>query len=143
MSSDPTIEDILQHVVTNQDESAEEVTHETYNIQRDCINNTIIRYDQDTDHSHNQYASYGTIGATSSFINNAPIRTNSMEETNRYLQRLGHDVFWDPNPQVIHKETTGFPVTAEQRVILRCLQPPRLPPPEVMKQINCLHIQSY
>ncbi|CAF2163387.1 unnamed protein product, partial [Rotaria magnacalcarata] len=87
MSSDPTIEDILQHVVTNQDESAEEVTHETYNIQRDCINNTIIRYDQDTDHSHNQYASYGTIGATSSFINNAPIRTNSMEETNRYLQR--------------------------------------------------------
>ncbi|CAF1386996.1 unnamed protein product [Rotaria magnacalcarata] len=107
MSSDPTIEDILQQVVTNQDESAEEGTSTT-----------------------NRYASYGTIRATSSFINNAPIRTNGVEETNRYLRRSVHDVYWDPNPQVIHKETTGLPVTVEQRVILRCLQPPPLPPPE-------------
>ncbi|CAF4921933.1 unnamed protein product, partial [Rotaria magnacalcarata] len=124
------MDDIVEQVVTNQDGSAEEATYETYDIQRDCSNNTISRYDQDTDHSRNQYASYGIIGATSSFINNAPIRTNGVEETNRYLQRSARDVFSDPNPQVIHKETTGFPVTAEQRVILRCLQPPPLPPPE-------------
>ncbi|CAM4940027.1 unnamed protein product [Rotaria socialis] len=127
------MDDIVQQAVTIQDGSAEEgtfTTCETYNIERDCINNAISRYDQDTDHSRNQYASYGTIGATSSFINNAPIRTNGAEETNRYLQRSARDVFWDPNPAVIHKETTGFPVTAEQRVILRCLQPPPLPPPE-------------
>ncbi|CAF4934273.1 unnamed protein product, partial [Rotaria socialis] len=127
------MDDTVEQNGANQGESAEErtsTTYETYNIQRDSINNTISRYEQDTDHSRNQYASYGTIGATSSFINNPPIRTNGAEETNRYLQRSAHDVFWDPNPQVIHKETTGFPVTAEQRVILRCLQPPPLPPPE-------------
>ncbi|CAF4496321.1 unnamed protein product, partial [Rotaria socialis] len=95
------MDDIVQQAVTIQDGSAEEgtfTTCETYNIERDCINNAISRYDQDTDHSRNQYASYGTIGATSSFINNAPIRTNGAEETNRYLQRSARDVFWDPNP---------------------------------------------
>ncbi|CAF4688030.1 unnamed protein product, partial [Rotaria socialis] len=73
------MDDTVEQNGANQGESAEErtsTTYETYNIQRDSINNTISRYEQDTDHSRNQYASYGTIGATSSFINNPPIRTN-------------------------------------------------------------------
>ena len=63
------------------------------------------------------------------------IHTSSSEETMRYLERSGHHVYVDRNPQMIRRGTTERPERYEQRVILRCLQPPPLPPPEVMKHI--------
>jgi hypothetical protein len=63
------------------------------------------------------------------------IHTSSSEETKRYLERFGANVYVDRNPQIIRRATTERPETYEQRVFLRCLQPPPLPPVEVMKHM--------
>ena len=76
----------------------------------------------------NKY-SYGTTTGTSS---DAVIHTNSSEETHRYLERSAHNIYVDPNPQIIRRSHTDGPIRAEQRVTIRYLQPPPLPPPEVM-----------
>jgi len=61
------------------------------------------------------------------------INTSSSEETKRYLERLGTNIYVDHNPEIIRRATKERPVTYEQRVLVRCLHPPPLPPPEVMK----------
>ena len=58
------------------------------------------------------------------------IQTNSLEETDRYLERAV-DVYRDPTPEIIRRTSVENPVTYEQRVLVRYLQPPRLPPPGV------------
>ncbi len=63
------------------------------------------------------------------------IHTSSPEETKRYLERSGTNIYVDHNPQIIRRPTSERPVTYEQRVLIRCLHPPPLPPPEVMKYI--------
>jgi hypothetical protein len=71
----------------------------------------------------------------STLINETVINTSSSEETKRYLERPGANIYVDLNPKIIRRATTERPLTLEQRVRIRCLQPPPLPPPEVMKDI--------
>ena len=45
------------------------------------------------------------------------------------------NVYKDPNPQVIRRTVTEGSVAREQRVLIRYLEPPEVPPPGVMKQM--------
>lgn len=80
----------------------------------------------------NRYATYETAAVSSGFTNEKVIETNSLEETNRYLERAV-DVYKDPNPLVIRKAATETPMTYQQRIFVRYLQPPELPAPGVIK----------
>jgi hypothetical protein len=100
----------------------------------------------------NKYAAYGTVAVASDVIHEkALIQTNSIEETNRYLE-TAVDVYKDPNPQIIRRTMTEGPVTYEQRIRVRYLQPPEVPPPGplVIKEVQSqlaplppLHIRQY
>ena len=68
-------------------------------------------------------------------VSEAVVNTNSSEETKRYLERHGTSIYFDLNPKIIRRSTPERPLTFEQRISIRCLQPPPLPPPEVMKHI--------
>lgn len=74
------------------------------------------------------YTSYGSVGIDEHISSDSVIQTNSLEETDRYLERAV-DIYRDPSPEIIRRTTTENPVTYEQRVLVRYLQPPRLPPP--------------
>ena len=78
-----------------------------------------------------KYTSQETTKVTSDLTNEMPIKSGSVEETNRYLRSLGSSVYVDTNPQIIRRPTTDRPVTYEQRIMLRCLQPPPLSLTEV------------
>lgn len=60
-----------------------------------------------------------------------PVRTKNPAETERYLEE--HGISLCKRPDVIRRTVMGRPVDYEQRVCLRYLQPPPLPPPGVMK----------
>jgi len=60
------------------------------------------------------------------------IETNSLEETNRYLERAV-DIYKDSDPLIIRKATVESPVTYQQRILVRYFQPPDVPPPGVIK----------
>ena len=83
----------------------------------------------------NKYASYGTVAFSSNGIDEKSlIHTNSLEETNRYLETAVH-LFKDSNPQIIRRTMVESPTTYEQRIRVRYLQPPEVPPPGVMKHM--------
>jgi hypothetical protein len=69
-----------------------------------------------------------------SLTNETVIETNSLEETNGYLARAVN-IYRDPDPLIIRKATVERPVTYQQRVLVRYLQPPDVPPPGVIKEI--------
>lgn len=97
-----------------------------------------IQYDDQTRtrFERNNYTSYGGVVAEDrTIVSESVIQTNSAEETDRYLERAV-DIYKDPTPQIIRRQTTETPVTYEQRVLVRYLQPPRLPPPGVMKNTS-------
>ncbi|CAF4356493.1 unnamed protein product [Rotaria sp. Silwood2] len=76
-----------------------------------------------------KYVSYGTTVAAREWANDAAINTSSVEETNKYLRKSTTDLFLDPNPQIIRRATIEGPITLEQRIAVRYLQPPPLPEP--------------
>jgi hypothetical protein len=85
--------------------------------------------------ARSEYASYGTVAVASDLINEkAVVQTNSIEETNRYLE-TAVGVYKDPNPQIIRRTIAEAPVTYDQKVLVRYLQPPEVPAPGVMKQM--------
>jgi hypothetical protein len=63
------------------------------------------------------------------------IQTNSAQQTNEYLSRRGTGIFNDPNPQIVRRPAAGGPVTYQQKILVRFLQPPAIPPPGVIKQM--------
>ncbi|CAF3766808.1 unnamed protein product [Rotaria sordida] len=69
-----------------------------------------------------KYASYGTTVAASEWTNDSVIHTNSQVETNDYLLKFGANIYKDPNPQIIRR-------TLKQRVLVRYLHLPNVPPP--------------
>jgi hypothetical protein len=77
----------------------------------------------------NRYGLYGTSGLVSDFVDGAVIRTNSLEETNQYLERSASHIYRDSSPEIIHLSTTEAPITHEQRIHVRFLLPPDVPPP--------------
>ncbi|CAF2116825.1 unnamed protein product [Rotaria magnacalcarata] len=83
-------------------------------------------------------SSYESTITSRDLINDTVIRTSSSEETNRYLARSMNHIFKDINPKIIRRAETERPVTCEQRVIVRYLQPPPLPPgePLIIKEVR-------
>ncbi|CAF3102552.1 unnamed protein product [Rotaria sp. Silwood2] len=79
--------------------------------------------------------SYGSTVAPHEWANATVIHTNSAEETNEYLRKLGGDVFIDPNPQIIRRVVSEEPVTLEQRVFVQYLLPSFVPESGVMRQL--------
>ncbi|CAF3225581.1 unnamed protein product [Rotaria socialis] len=132
MFGDEPTGEIREPCYTNRYGNDEEVTSTTdaYYIERDRRDNTIRRCDLCRDPDSNLNTAYGSIRANGSCINNAPIHSRSSQETSRYLQRFGNDIYFESNPEIIRSATTEAPATYKQRVSLRCLQPPPLPPPE-------------
>lgn len=74
------------------------------------------------------YMAYGNVDMDERINSDTVIQTNSLEETDRYLERAV-DIYRDPSPEIIRRTFTENPITYEQRVLVRYLQPPRLPPP--------------
>ncbi|CAF3369542.1 unnamed protein product [Rotaria sp. Silwood2] len=66
---------------------------------------------------------------TRRWIDDTAIDTYSPKETNYYLGKLGPNLYIDPNPKIVRQEGNSSPVILEQRVFLRYLQPPTVPPP--------------
>jgi hypothetical protein len=95
------------------------------------------RYDNTSNRS-DPYKFKGTTGATSNLTDDTVIHTSSSEETKRYLERSGTNIYVDHNPKIIRRPTSERPVTYEQRVLIRCLHPPPLPPPEplIIKEVR-------
>jgi hypothetical protein len=71
---------------------------------------------------------------TSELTGGAAIQTSSAQQTNQYLSQTGSRVFNDPNPQIVRRPAAGGPVTYQQKILVRFLQPPAIPPPGVIKQ---------
>ncbi|CAF2657893.1 unnamed protein product [Rotaria sp. Silwood2] len=95
----------------------------------------------DLNNNTDRYARYRhreTTTVTSDLANEMPIKSGSVEETNRYLRSLGSSVYVDSNPQIIRRPTFERPVTYEQRIMLRCLQPPPLTSvePLIVKEVR-------
>lgn len=61
------------------------------------------------------------------------IQTSSAQETSQYLSQSGAGIFNDPNPQIVRRAAGGGPVTYQQRILVRFLQPPAVPPPGVIE----------
>ncbi|CAF5131593.1 unnamed protein product, partial [Rotaria magnacalcarata] len=113
-------------------------------IRDDLYGSTTIRDDRykynvngynDLSYTADKYTTRGTTLATRDLINQTAIVTSCSEETSRYLEKYANNIYIDSNPQIIRRTTTENPVTYEQRVLVRYLQPPPLPPPEVMRII--------
>ena len=65
----------------------------------------------------------------------AVITTNSEQQTTEYISQSGTGIFNDPNPQIVRRAAMGGPITYQQRILVRFLQPPAVPPPGVIKYI--------
>ncbi|CAF3025323.1 unnamed protein product [Rotaria sp. Silwood2] len=76
-----------------------------------------------------KYASYGYAVTSGRWSSDTAINTTTTEETNEYLRRSNSGLFIDHNPRIIRREAVEGPVTLEQRVVVRYLQPPPVPEP--------------
>ena len=75
-----------------------------------------------------------TIGRFDQYkYNDTAVNTNSLEETNYYLEKSATNIYKDPNPKIIRRARSESPVTLEQRIFVRYFQPPPVLPPGVMK----------
>ncbi|UJR34768.1 hypothetical protein I4U23_027547 [Adineta vaga] len=85
----------------------------------------------------NIYGTHGTVTVANDWTNESVIETNSLEETNGYLERAVN-IYRDRNPLIIRKAITDKPITYRQRVLVRYLQPPavRPPGPLIIKQVR-------
>ena len=64
------------------------------------------------------------------------LESSSVQQTTQYASTNG--IFNDPNPQIIRRAATGNAVTYEQKILVRFLQPPPVPPPGVNTSIHLL-----
>ncbi|CAF1456067.1 unnamed protein product [Adineta ricciae] len=76
----------------------------------------------------NAYSTRESVAVVNGFTNETVIETHSVEETNRFLERTAN-ICRDPDPIVIRKTVADRPVTYQQRVLVRYLQPPPAPAP--------------
>jgi hypothetical protein len=77
-------------------------------------------------------ASYAA-AASSELIGGATaIQTSSAQQTNAHLTQTASGIYNDPNPQIIRRAAIQGPITYQQRILVRFLQPPAVPPPGVI-----------
>ena len=78
-------------------------------------------------------ASY-TAAASSELAGGAAIQTISEQQTTAYLAQQATGVYNDPNPQIVRRAATEGPITYQQKILVRFLQPPAVPPPGVIHE---------
>ncbi|CAF1238314.1 unnamed protein product [Adineta ricciae] len=76
----------------------------------------------------NVYTASVTVG-TNERASKATIETSSTQETNEYLTRMSTGVYNDPNPEIIRRAAPEGPIVYQQKIFVRFLQPPPVPPP--------------
>jgi hypothetical protein len=86
--------------------------------------------------------SYAAAGS-SELTGSGAIQTSSVQQTNEYLSQTTTSLFHDPNPQIIRRAATGGPVTYQQKILVRFLQPPAVPPPGVIEEIFTVGISIF
>jgi len=66
----------------------------------------------------------------------------SLESSNlqQSIQYDSNNVYKDPNPQIIKRAAIGGAVTYQQKILVRFLQPPPVPPPGVNNLYICINI---
>ncbi|CAF1116556.1 unnamed protein product [Rotaria sordida] len=146
-------EDVFEQIDTNRDgridkneyrkwasntEGLPSSSYESSTSRFNLYDNTTSRFDRDryrfgsryaSENTTDRYGSYENTALPSDLTSEAAIQTNSSAETDAYLEKSAHNIYRDPNPQIIRRATTGTPVTYEQRVVIRYLQPPTVPEP--------------
>ncbi len=80
-------------------------------------------------------ALYGA-AASSELTGGTAIQTSSIQQTNAYLTQTATGIYNDPNPQIIRRAATEGPITYQQKILVRFLQPPAVPPPGVIYEIT-------
>ncbi len=70
-----------------------------------------------------------------SFVNGGVHNSNSFVQQSNYPTDA-HGLYQDPNPEVVRRPAVGGLQTYTQRVSVRFLQPPPLPPPGVSISTN-------
>ena len=90
---------------------------------------------------HNRYPpnytspSYGNTTNLSDFIKETVIHSSNIDETRSIIDRTPN-IYKDPNPEIIRR-TMECPIRHEQRIFLRCLQPPAQEPgPLIIKEVR-------
>ncbi|CAF3663480.1 unnamed protein product [Rotaria sordida] len=149
MNNNDTAHTLFKPIDTNRDEhieknefhawisNNEELPSSSYEAATSRLNrydDTTTRFDRykyqdsfqdDLGYTADKYTSYGT----RKWMHEPVINTNSSEETNYYLERLGANIYKDSSPKIIRRARSESPVKQEQRVFVRYLQPPPVPPP--------------
>ncbi|CAF2867258.1 unnamed protein product [Rotaria sp. Silwood2] len=132
MGYEDLIDDLFDRINKNQDGNIDKKEF------RDWFSNSNSQFDryQHNFSSHDalqstadKYSSYGYRAAADRWTFDMAIHTISLEETNEHLRRSNSDLFIDSNPRIIRRGATEGPVTLEQRVVVRYLQPPPVPEP--------------
>jgi hypothetical protein len=78
-------------------------------------------------------ASYAA-AASSELVGSAAIQTTSEQQTTAYLTQTATGIYNDPNPQIVRRAATEGPITYQQKILVRFLQPPAVPPPGVIHE---------
>ncbi|CAF4221694.1 unnamed protein product [Rotaria sp. Silwood2] len=148
MESNDTTDTLFKQVDTNRDGridknefhnwvSNTEGLTSSYESTTNALNrydDTVSRFDRykykdsfqdDLGYTTDKYTSYGS----RRWIDDTVINTNSLEETNHYLAKSDTSIYKDSNPKIIRRARSESPATLEQRVLVRFLQPPAVPPP--------------
>ena len=74
--------------------------------------------------------------STATFANRndcSKIGTNNVEQRNEYFSQSTNIIYHDPCPRLLRRAAPEGPITYQQKISVRFLQPPPLPPPGVMK----------
>lgn len=62
------------------------------------------------------------------------VSSSNLQHTTEYTST--GKIYHDPNPQIIRRASTGDVVTYQQKILVRFLQPPPIPPPGVKMQFH-------
>lgn len=96
---------------------------------------TTNRRDHDRYPTNYTSPSHGSTPNVNDILRETVIHSSSIDETRTIIDRTPN-VYKDPNPEIIRR-TMECPVRHEQRIFLRCLQPPiQEPGPLIIKEVR-------
>lgn len=92
---------------------------------------SITESDQYESSTFAEAANFETVNYSSANTDVSSLATMVTSTTTQQYETDAQGLFKDSNPQVIRKPATGGPLTYEQNIKIRFLQPPPVPPPGV------------